>query len=175
MKVVETGIDGLLVLEPKVFADPRGFFMETYKESVFKELGLNTHWVQDNHSRSPQGILRGLHFQQPNPQAKLVRVTTGAVFDVAVDVRKGSKTFGKHYALELSAENKRMLYIPEGFAHGFCVVSEIADFQYKCSALYSPSDEHGIFWNDPDLGIKWPIQDPTLSEKDKKFGRLRDI
>jgi dTDP-4-dehydrorhamnose 3,5-epimerase len=176
MKRVETGIEGLVVLEPKVFGDERGFFMETFNAKLFQELGLPTEFVQDNFSRSARGVLRGLHFQRPpHAQAKLVRVTQGAVFDVAVDLRRNSKSFGQHYALELSAENKKAFYIPEGFAHGFCVLSEFADFQYKCTRFYSPADEGGLAWNDPELGIEWPVQTPTLSEKDRDYPSLKEL
>lgn len=174
MKKIETGIEGLFVLEPRVFEDPRGYFMETFNQKTFSDLGLRTDWVQDNHSRSSRGVLRGLHFQKPNPQAKLVRVSSGVVYDVAVDLRPDSKTFGKWHGVELSVQNKRMFLIPEGFAHGFCVVSETADFLYKCSALYSPKDEQGMLWNDPALGIPWPLTEPILSEKDKKYPTLKD-
>lgn len=174
MKKVETGIEGLLILEPLVHGDSRGFFMETYNARTFENLGLPTHWVQENYSRSQRGVLRGLHMQSPHAQQKLVRVTVGSVFDVAVDLRKDSKTFGRAFSLELSAENKRALYMPVGFAHGFCVTSEVAEFQYLVSDFYSPKDEQGIIWNDPDLGIAWPIKEPLLSEKDRKFGKLRD-
>ncbi len=174
MKRVETGIEGLCVIEPKVFGDSRGFFMETYNERVFKELGLPTNWAQDNLSRSTKGVVRGLHFQEPNPQGKFVRVVTGAVWDVALDIRKGSPTFGKYYGLELSAENKVAFYVPPGFAHGFCVLTDVADFAYKCTALYSPPDEKGIRWDDPDLNIPWPVKDPVLSPKDAKWPTLKE-
>ncbi|MBS1985489.1 MAG: dTDP-4-dehydrorhamnose 3,5-epimerase [Bdellovibrionales bacterium] len=174
MNRIETGIEGLVILEPKVFGDERGFFMETFNAQVFKSLGLPTNFVQDNHSRSQRGVLRGLHSQNPNPQGKLVRVVTGAVWDVAVDVRKGSPTFGKYYGLELSAENKKIFYVPEGFLHGFCVLSDTADFVYKCTALYAPTNETGVHWADPTLNIPWPIKDPLVSGKDQKLGSLAD-
>lgn len=174
MKKIETGLSGLVVLEPKVHGDERGFFLESFNARTFAELGLPTLFKQDNHSRSARGVLRGLHFQDPNGQGKLVRAIVGTVWDVAVDVRKGSATYGKHYGVELSAENKRMMYVPPGFAHGFCVLSEIADFEYKCTELYSPKDEKGFLWNDPDLQIPWPIKSPTLSDRDLKWAAFRD-
>lgn len=174
MKVIETDLPGLRVIEPRVFGDARGFFLESFNERVFREHGLPTNFVQDNHSRSARGVLRGLHFQEPGAQGKLVRVTRGKVWDVAVDIRRGSPTFGRHYGLELDETNQRMLWIPEGFAHGFCVLSDTADFQYKCTALYSPKDEKGFIWNDPDLRIPWPVKDPLVSEKDLKLPRFAD-
>ncbi len=175
MKVIPTGIDGLVVIEPKVFGDERGFFLETYNEKPFRDVGLPTHFVQDNWSRSQKGVLRGIHFQNPNPQGKLVRVVTGAVWDVAVDLRRSSPTFGKWYGLELSFDNKRAFYVPPGFGHGFVTLSDTADFQYKCTGLYAPQDEVGLMWNDPDLGIRWPIDQPQLSAKDLKLPSLRDV
>lgn len=167
MKLVKTHIEGLYVLEPIVFGDERGFFAETYKESLFKEHGLITVWKQDNWSRSNKGVLRGLHFQRtPMAQAKLVRVMRGAVYDVAVDIRPESSTFGQWFGLELNDHNKKALYIPPGFAHGFCTLQDGTDFVYKCSELYSPQHESGLLWNDPYLKIEWPIQEPTLSGKD---------
>lgn len=174
MKRIETGIEGLCVIEPKVFGDSRGFFMETYNEKMFKQLGLPTYWAQDNLSRSSKGVLRGLHFQEPNPQGKLVRVVTGAVWDVALDIRPGSPTYGKYYGLELSADNKTAFYVPPGFAHGFAVLTDVADFAYKCTALYSPPDEKGIRWDDPELRIPWPVKDPLLSPKDAKWPTLKE-
>jgi dTDP-4-dehydrorhamnose 3,5-epimerase len=174
MKIIETDLPDLRVIEPRVFGDARGFFLETFNARVFREHGLPTNFVQDNHSRSGRGVLRGLHFQDPGAQGKLVRVTRGKVWDVAVDIRRGSPTFGRHFGLELDETNQRMLWIPEGFAHGFCVLSDTADFQYKCTALYSPKDEKGFVWNDPDLGIPWPVKDPLVSEKDLKLPRFAD-
>ena len=175
MNIRETGIEGLYVLEVRAFGDDRGYFMETYNERLFEERGLKTRWVQDNFSHSQKGVLRGLHFQNtPKAQAKLVRCTRGSVFDVAVDIRPGSKTFGKWYGLELSAQNKLALYVPEGFAHGFCVTSDEASFQYKVSDFYSPQDEGGIIWNDPALNINWPLKDPQLSAKDKLYKTLAE-
>jgi len=175
LKAIETGIEGLVVLEPTVFGDARGFFMETYNERVFKDLGVPTHFVQDNHSRSAKGILRGLHLQDPNPQGKLVRVVNGAAWDVAVDLRVGSKTFGQWYGLELTADNKRMMYVPEGFGHGFCSLVDNTDFVYKCTALYAPADEGGIRWDDEELDIAWPIKGPLVSAKDAKLGSFSEF
>ena len=178
MKKVDTGIEGLWVIEPQKFGDARGFFMETYHKKKFAELGLPTNFVQDNHSRSARGILRGLHFQKPNAQGKLVRCTRGAVYDVAIDIRPESKTFGKYFGLELSEENAVMFYIPPGFAHGFYTLSDVADFQYKCTELYSPQDEGGLAWNDPAIGIKWPLIDgekPLLNDRDSKFPTLAEL
>ena len=179
-KLVETPIKDLYIIEPTVFKDHRGFFMESWNEREFKGIGLNVKFVQDNHSRSKKGVLRGLHFQNPRPQGKLVRVVRGAVFDVAVDLRQGSPTFGKWYGVILSDENHRMLYIPEGFAHGFLVLSDEADFFYKCTDFYYSEYDAGILWDDPDIGINWPfeeygIKEPILSEKDRKLPRLCEI
>ena len=171
----KTEIEGVFVIEPKVFGDNRGFFMETYKQSDFEEAGLKYNFIQDNQSRSHKGVLRGLHYQKKYPQAKLVRVIQGEVFDVAVDLRKGSPTYGKWIGAILSAENKKMFLIPRGFAHGFLVLSDTAEFVYKCDEVYHPEDEGGIMWNDPDVGISWPLEgEPSLSEKDKVHPLLRD-
>lgn len=174
---IQTEIDGLTVIEPQVFGDDRGYFMETYNYKDFSEAGFDMIFVQDNHSKSRQGVLRGLHFQKKNPQGKLVRVVKGEVFDVGVDLRKNSKTFGQWKGLVLNEENKKELYIPEGFAHGFLVLSETAEFIYKCTRFYDPSDEGGIMWNDPDIGIEWPINDLKiiLSEKDKNNSLLKNL
>ncbi len=171
--LTKTPIDGLVIVEPQVFGDARGNFTETYNKRDFQALGLNMDFVQDNQSRSKKGVLRGLHFQKKSPQGKLVRVLSGEVFDVAVDIR-ASKTFGKWFGIVLSCENKKQFYIPEGFAHGFLVLSDTADFAYKCTAYYDPADEGGIIWNDPDIGIEWPDigQTPELSAKDAKLLRL---
>jgi dTDP-4-dehydrorhamnose 3,5-epimerase len=166
-----TSLDGVLLLEPKVFGDERGFFLESWNEKVFGELGLDVRFVQDNHSSSRRGILRGLHFQHPNPQGKLVWVVEGEIFDVVVDLRRSSPSFGKWEGVALSAENKRRIWIPPGFAHGFYVTSERAQFLYKCTTYYSPKDEHTLAWNDPVLGIQWPIpagKPPILSAKDSQ-------
>ena len=171
----KTEIEGVFVIEPKVFGDNRGFFMETYKQSDFEEAGLKYNFIQDNQSRSHKGVLRGLHYQKKYPQAKLVRVIQGEVFDVAVDLRKGSPTYGKWVGAILSAENKKMFLIPRGFAHGFLVLSDTAEFVYKCDEVYHPEDEGGIMWIDPDVGISWPLEgEPSLSEKDKVHPLLRD-
>ncbi len=168
MKVIETALPGVLILEPQVYGDARGFFMESYHRRRFAELGLPTEFVQDNHSRSVRGVLRGLHYQIMQPQGKLVRVVRGAVFDVAVDLRRSAPTFGRWVGVELSEENKRMLWIPPGFAHGFLVLSEVADFLYKTTDFYAPEHERCLLWNDPALGIAWPIDgEPMLSAKDK--------
>ncbi|TLS69850.1 dTDP-4-dehydrorhamnose 3,5-epimerase [Photobacterium damselae] len=170
MNVIETDIPDVKIIEPAVFGDERGFFMETWNQKKFEELvtGRPTSFVQDNHSKSKKGILRGLHYQTENTQGKLVRVVSGEVFDVAVDIRKNSPTFGKWVGVYLSAENKRQLWVPEGFAHGFYVTSDEAEFVYKCTDYYNPSAEHSILWNDPEIGIEWPLTgEPTLSLKDK--------
>lgn len=170
----ETGIDGVVIVEPKRYGDERGYFSETYRESDFCEAGLDYRFVQDNQSRSKKGVLRGLHFQKTHPQAKLVRVIEGEVFDVAVDLRAGSPTFGKWVGEVLTAERGNQLMIPRGFAHGFLVLSGYATFCYKCDEIYHPEDEGGILWNDPDVGIAWPLDDePLLSEKDKLHPTLK--
>ncbi|MDR3021794.1 MAG: dTDP-4-dehydrorhamnose 3,5-epimerase [Clostridiales bacterium] len=163
-----TKIDGVIVVQPKVFADERGFFMETYQKQIFCEGGIEANFVQDNHSMSTKGVLRGLHLQKKCPQAKLVRVIKGEVFDVAVDLRKGSKTFGQWVGEYLSCENKKQLFIPKGFAHGFFILSDSAEFVYKCDEYYDKDDEYGIIWNDKCIGIDWPLcnQKPILSNKD---------
>ena len=168
MKAIPTAIPDLLIIEPKIFGDERGFFFESFNRRQFAELtGRDVDFVQDNHSRSVKNVLRGLHYQIQQPQGKLVRVVQGAVFDVAVDIRKSSSTFGQHVGLELSAENKRMLWIPEGFAHGFVVLSDTAEFLYKTTDYWAPEFERSIIWNDPTIGIQWPIQEPALSVKDQ--------
>jgi dTDP-4-dehydrorhamnose 3,5-epimerase len=175
MNIIHCDLQGLLILEPKVFGDARGFFMETWNRRRYREAGLDFDFVQDNLSVSRRGILRGLHFQNPTPQGKLVSVLQGEVFDVAVDLRQSSPTFGKWHATPLSAENKRQFFIPPGFAHGFQVLSESAMFHYKCTDFYSPKDEMTLRWDDPDIGIQWPATEPILSEKDTKGLRLRDL
>ena len=193
IKVSKCPIDGLFIIEPAVHGDNRGYFMETYNQRDMQEAGLNMVFVQDNQSMSTKGVLRGLHFQKQYPQGKLVRVIRGRVFDVAVDLRNGSGTYGKWFGVELSEENKKQFYIPEGFAHGFLVLSESAEFCYKCTDFYHPGDEGGLAWNDPAIGIEWPevsgeypgnaaaagytLTDGTplnLSEKDQKWGQLED-
>jgi dTDP-4-dehydrorhamnose 3,5-epimerase len=168
----KTPLEGVVVITPKVFPDDRGFFMETYREDHFRDAGLPVNFVQDNHSCSRRGVVRGLHFQWEPPAAKLMRVTTGAAFLVAVDVRKGSPQFGEWYGVEITAENKKQLYAPAGFARGFCVLSDSAELQYKCTGLYNVKAESGILWNDPDVGIEWPLSDPILSEKDRNAQTL---
>lgn len=175
MNVIETRIPGVRILEPKVFGDERGFFMETYNEARYKEAGLPSNFVQDNLSLSARNVLRGLHFQNPDQQGKLVYVLQGEVFDVAVDIRAGSPTFGEWEGVTLSAENKRQFWVPEGFAHGFLVTSDTALFAYKCSAPYNAKADAGVRWNDPEIGIKWPVEEPILSEKDKNAPLLRDL
>lgn len=175
MNIIETEIPGLVIIEPKVFGDARGFFLETYNRQRYREAGLNVEFVQDNLSFSRRGTLRGLHFQNPNAQGKLVSVLQGEVFDVAVDIRLDSPTFGRWVGVRLSAENKRQFYVPPGFAHGFCVTSETALFTYKCTDLYNPQADGGVIWNDPDIGIEWPITEPVLSEKDGRAPRLKDV
>ena len=175
MNIIRCDLPGLLIIEPKVFGDARGFFLETWNRSRYHEAGLEADFVQDNLSYSRRGILRGLHYQNPKPQGKLLQVLLGEVFDVAADLRRSSSTFGKWHGLVLSAENKRQFYIPPGFAHGFVVLSETALFHYKCTELYSPKDEMSIRWDDPDIGIEWPLKEPLLSERDAKGARLSDI
>jgi dTDP-4-dehydrorhamnose 3,5-epimerase len=174
MNRIETEIPGVVILEPKVFG-ARGFFMETFSAERYQKAGIGGMFVQDNISVSQKGVLRGLHFQNPNPQAKLVQVLQGEVFDVAVDIRTGSPTFGKWVGAVLSADNHRQFFVPAGFAHGFCVLSDMAMFHYKCSDYYSPASEGGIAWNDPDIGIDWPTKTPNLSAKDSVYGRLKDF
>jgi dTDP-4-dehydrorhamnose 3,5-epimerase len=166
MNVVETPLVGALVLEPKVHGDARGFFLETFHAGRYEAAGIPTRFVQDNWSRSAKGTLRGLHFQHPNGQGKLVWCVRGAVYDVIVDIRRGSPTFGRSFGIELSEASKRQLWVPAGFAHGFCVLSDEADFVYKCTTLYSPKDEQCLLWSDPALGIDWPVSSPLLSGKD---------
>ena len=174
-KKIDTSIEGVCIIEPTVFGDNRGYFMETYNEQEFKNNGLEYNFVQDNQSKSKKGVLRGLHFQKTHPQAKLVRVLEGEVFDVAVDLRKSSKTYGKWVGVILSEENKKQFMIPRGFAHGFVVLSETAVFAYKCDDFYHPEDEGGIMWNDPDINIEWPYKgELLLSEKDKVHPLLKE-
>jgi dTDP-4-dehydrorhamnose 3,5-epimerase len=178
MNVIKTDIEGLLVIEPKIFGDSRGYFFESFSEREFRREVADVDFVQDNESKSSYGVVRGLHFQKPPySQAKLVRVIKGKVLDVAVDLRKGSPTFGKHVTMELSEDNHRQVFIPRGFAHGFSVLSDEVVFQYKCDAYYAPQSEGAVAWDDPDLGIDWkvPAEKVILSEKDKKHPRLKDI
>ena len=174
MRVLETDLPGVMVIEPDVHADSRGFFMESYNLREFSRHGLDDVYVQDNHSLSARGTLRGLHYQLPPGQAKLVRVAVGEVFDVAVDIRRGSPTYGRWAGVWLSAENKRQLYIPTGYAHGFCVTSDHAEFLYKVTGYYDPALERGIAWDDPDIGVTWPVSDPLLSPRDREHPPLRD-
>ena len=176
MNVVDTPLPGVKLIEPRVFGDDRGFFLETWNAKAFADAGLDVDFVQDNHSHSARGVLRGLHYQIVNPQGKLVRVASGAVFDVAVDMRRSSPHFGRWVGYELTSANKRMLWVPPGFAHGFLVLSETADFLYKCSALYDPPAERAVRWDDPALGIDWPLAGlmPTLSAKDAAAPALAD-
>ena len=175
MRVVPTDLPGVLVLEPIVHRDARGFFLETYHAERFREAGITATFVQDNHSRSARGVLRGLHAQRRNPQGKLVRAVAGEVFDVAVDIRPGSPTWGGWTGITLDAESLRQLWVPPGFLHGFCVLTEWAEIEYKCTAPYDRDDEIGVIWNDPDIGIEWPIREPTLSAKDTALPRLRAL
>jgi dTDP-4-dehydrorhamnose 3,5-epimerase len=175
MKVIRTALPDVLIIEPEVFGDARGFFYESYNERAFRVAGIDPHFVQSNVSRSSRGVLRGLHYQWPNPQRKLVNVVEGEVFDVAVDIRHGSPTFGQSVGVMLTADNHRHFWIPEGFAHGFCVVSDFATFTYQCTALYDPKADAGIRWNDAALGIDWPISNPLLSDKDGKTPFLADV
>ncbi|AEP12413.1 dTDP-4-dehydrorhamnose 3,5-epimerase [Chloracidobacterium thermophilum] len=175
MNFIPTELPGVILIEPKVFRDERGFFLETYHAAKFAQAGLDVTFVQDNHSRSVQGTLRGLHAQWRRPQGKLVRVIAGEIFDVVVDIRLDSPTFGRWLGVRLSAENFRQLYVPQGFVHGFCVVSDMAEVLYKCTALYDPGDEIGVIWNDPEIGIDWGIESPLLSEKDRRLPTLRTL
>jgi dTDP-4-dehydrorhamnose 3,5-epimerase len=175
MEFARTKLSGMVIIEPAVHRDRRGFFLEVYHAEKFRRAGIDAVFVQDNHSLSLRGTLRGLHGQLRRPQGKLVRVIEGAVWDVAVDLRRGSPTFGEWVGVELSAGNLRQVWVPPGFAHGFCVASERAQVEYKCTDLYRPEDEFGIIWNDPDLAIDWPLADPILSEKDARLPRLAEV
>lgn len=175
MHTIETGLTGVVVIEPRVFEDARGFFFETYQEERFAQSGIHARFVQDNHSRSSRNTLRGLHYQLKHPQAKLCRVVVGEVLDVVADVRPTSPTFRKWVSVVLSADNKRMIYVPRGYAHGFAVLSEVAEFLYKCDDFYAPEDERGIAWDDPELAIDWKIKTVALSAKDQKLPKLCDV
>lgn len=176
MTVRETSLPGLLVVEPRVFEDARGFFLERYHAGRYAEAGLDAAFVQDNHSRSRRGTVRGLHFQRRHPQGKLVEVARGRIWDVAVDLRRGSPTFGRWEAVELSDATHRQLWVPPGFAHGFAVLSDVADVLYKCTDVYRPGDEGGVAWDDPDLGVAWPVEaPPVLSDKDRALPRLAEL
>jgi len=174
MKVKQTKLNGVIVLEPNIYPDQRGFFLETWNNERYAEIGITCQFVQDNLSYSNVGVLRGLHFQQPNGQAKLVYAIQGEIYDVAVDIRQGSPSYGNWYAIKLNSGNGHQIYIPEGFAHGFCVTSKTAIVAYKCSDIYVPTSEKGLLWNDPDLGIDWPVKDPILSEKDLQNTLLKN-
>ena len=175
LRSIKTSLPGVLLIEPDVFADARGFFMETHHQHKYAAAGIDRPFVQDNRSHSKKFVLRGLHYQLHKPQGKLVYVVAGEIFDVAVDIRRGSPTFGRWEGLYLSSDNKRQLYVPEGFAHGFCVMSETADVLYKCTDFYQPDDERGIVWKDPTIGVVWPLESPLLSSKDSQYPMLRDI
>lgn len=175
MKFEKTHLKGCVLITPQVFEDERGFFMETFHEEKFKSNDLPSHFVQDNHSKSSKGILRGLHFQHPNWQGKLVRVISGEVFDVAVDLRVDSETYGQWYGTYLSETNRQQLYVPEGFAHGFCVTSEWAQVCYKCTRVYAPQEDNTLAWDDPDIAIEWPVVNPVLSAKDQKGYSLKHV
>lgn len=175
MNVIETALAGVKVIEPRVFGDDRGFFLETFQEQRYRDIGIDLPFVQDNHSRSTKGVLRGLHFQKTKPQGKLVRVVTGEVYDVAVDIHPSSPTYGQYEAVILSGENKRQFWVPPGYAHGFLVLSDTADFEYKCTDYYDPSDEEGVLWNDPEIAIPWPLEDVSLSGKDAVLPLLNDL
>lgn len=175
MKVTDTKLAGVLIIEPKIFGDARGFFKETFQAERYREAGIEGTFVQDNYSRSQKGVLRGLHFQITKPQGKLVSCPKGAIFDVAVDIDPESTTYGQYVSVELTEENHKQLWIPPGYAHGFCVLSETADFDYKCTDYYRPSDEGGVIWDDPDVAIEWPIANPSLSSKDALLPRLADL
>jgi dTDP-4-dehydrorhamnose 3,5-epimerase len=175
MVIKTTSLEGVLIIEPDIFRDNRGFFLETFNQNRYMEYGITRTFVQDNLSFSIKGTLRGLHFQNQRPQAKLVQAITGEVFDVAVDIRPGSDTFGQWEGIYLSGQNKHQLFIPEGFAHGFCVLSATTHFLYKCTDFYFPEDEGGIIWSDPEIAIDWPIQNPIISDKDKQFPRLSEL
>ena len=174
MKFIETSLPGVLLIEPDVYGDERGYFLETYNQQSFAEY-IPEVFIQDNHSLSAQGILRGLHVQNPHQQGKLVRVSRGEVFDVAVDIRTGSPNYGQWYGANLSAENFMQMYVPPGFAHGFCVLSDAAEFQYKCTDTYHPEDEMVIAWNDPEINIDWPVSDPVLSARDQQGNSLAEL
>jgi dTDP-4-dehydrorhamnose 3,5-epimerase len=175
MRRIDTSLPGLVIIEPVVHGDERGFFVESFRESALAELDIHDHWVQDNHSRSTRGVVRGMHFALPPGQAKLIRCPRGAILDVCVDIRRGSPTYGRWDAVELDDQRMRMLYIPVGFAHGYCVTSDVADVTYKCSDYYDPALEREISVNDPDVGIVWPVATPTLSKRDRDAPLLRDI
>jgi len=172
VKAIPTELPGVIIIEPRVFSDARGFFFESYHVPRYAEAGITVTFVQDNHSSSAKGTIRGLHYQLRRPQAKLMRVIRGSVLDVAVDIRRGSPTFGRWVGVELSGENKRQLFVPAGFGHGFCATSDVAELEYKCSDVYVADDQHGVLWNDPTIAIKWPVRDPILSDADRAYRPL---
>lgn len=174
IKYTETDLPGVLLIDPRVFKDSRGFFMETFHQKKYAEAGIDHAFIQDNYSHSTRGTLRGLHYQLEHPQGKLVYVITGEIYDVAVDIRRGSPGFGKWVGQYLSDKNRRQIFVPEGFAHGFCVLSETADVIYKTTDLYNPDDEYGVLWSDPTIGIDWPVEVPVVSDKDKQFPGLKE-
>lgn len=175
MRIKKTGLEGLLLIEPRRFGDERGFFLESFHQARYGEAGITDQFVQDNHSRSAQGVLRGLHFTVKKPQAQIVTVMRGSIFDVAVDLRSDSRTFGRWFGAELTEDGPRQLYMAAGFAHGFCVLSEMADLHYKVSQYYDPVDEGGLLWNDPDVGISWPVAAPLVSSRDAAYPTLRKL
>jgi dTDP-4-dehydrorhamnose 3,5-epimerase len=175
MQTTQTGLAGLILVEPQCFGDDRGFFLETYHAPRYRDAGIVDEFVQDNHSRSARGVLRGLHFTVKKPQAQIVTVMRGAIFDVAVDLRRSSATFGRWFGVRLSDEGPRQIYMAPGFAHGFCVLSDVADLHYKVSQIYDRADEGGLVWNDPEVGIRWPIEAPSVSVRDAGYPRLRDL
>ncbi len=174
MKIEETNLDGVMLLKPQFFKDERGFFLESYNKNVLNSIGINLDFVQDNHSRSSKNVLRGLHFQKNNPQGKLVRCSNGRVFDVVVDINPDSKTFRDFFCVELNDDNNYQLWIPPGYAHGFCCISNFADFNYKCTDFYFSDDQHGIIWNDPEIQIPWPLNNPIISEKDLGYSTISE-
>lgn len=175
MNVLKTKLSGVVIIEPKIFGDSRGFFKEIYHRQRYEECGIGLEFVQDNYSRSSKGVLRGMHFQKTKPQGKLIQCLRGEILDVIVDIDNTSNTYGQFESIELSDENHRQVYIPPGYAHGFCVLSDIADISYKCTEVYDPQDEGGIAWDDPDVGIDWPLLDPKLSAKDLELPLLKDL
>ncbi len=175
MNIIKEPLPGLLVIKPNIYRDERGFFLETWQQNRYKNIGINEDFVQDNWSRSSKNVLRGLHYQKNNPQGKLVSVRRGAIYDIAVDLRQDSETFGQWYGELLSDDNHLQLYVPPGFAHGFSVLSDIADFNYKCTDFYNPQDEYGIAWNDPELNIDWKVDNPIVSEKDHKLPNFNEL
>ena len=175
MNIISTELQGVTIIEPQVFGDQRGFFKETWHKERYQSMGIEVDFVQDNFSRSTKGVLRGLHFQKTKPQGKLIQCLAGEIYDVVVDINPQSATYGQHVGLYLNDENHRQLYIPPGYAHGFCVVSEVVDISYKCTDFYCPEDEGGLIWSDPDLDIAWPVEQPRLSAKDQVYPTLREL